>query len=85
VLAHRNVGCREQGHLIKQTTTLKRRRGGAQTEISLATLAYNLKGMLAMLGGENLRVLLAVQPAPAAKITVSPIARRIKSKYESDQ
>ena len=33
--------------------------GGAQTEISLATMAYNLKRMIAVLGSENLRVLLA--------------------------
>jgi transposase len=33
--------------------------GGAQTEISLATLAYNLKRMLKVLGGAALRVALA--------------------------
>ena len=33
--------------------------GGAQTEISLATLAYNLKRMLAVLGGASLRAILA--------------------------
>ena len=38
---------------------LLRGRGGAQTEISLATLAYNLKRMLKVLGGESLRAALA--------------------------
>jgi transposase len=38
---------------------LLRGRGGAQTEISLATLAYNLKRMLTVLGGGALRVALA--------------------------
>ena len=34
---------------------LLRGRGGAQTEISLATMAYNLKRMMAVLGGVGLR------------------------------
>lgn len=38
---------------------LLRGRAGAQTEISLATLVYNLKRMTAVLGGTNLRVALA--------------------------
>jgi Transposase DDE domain len=38
---------------------LLRGRGGAQTEMSLATLAYNLKRMLRVLGGGALRVALA--------------------------
>jgi transposase len=38
---------------------LLRGRGGAQTEISLATLAYNLKRMMAVLGGVDLRAALA--------------------------
>ncbi len=38
---------------------LLRGRGGAQTEISLATLAYNLKRMLRVLGGAGLRAALA--------------------------
>jgi len=38
---------------------LLRGRGGAQTEISLATLAYNLKRMLAVLGGKGLRAAVA--------------------------
>ena len=33
--------------------------GGAQTEISLATLAYNLKTMIMVLGGGALRIALA--------------------------
>ena len=33
--------------------------GGARTEISLATIAYNLKRMLAVLGGGGLRATLA--------------------------
>jgi transposase len=33
--------------------------GGAQTEISLATMAYNLKRMMRVLGGAHLRVALA--------------------------
>jgi len=37
---------------------LLRGRSGAQTEISLATLAYNLKRMLAVLGGSSLRAAL---------------------------
>jgi transposase len=37
---------------------LLRGRGGAQTEISLATLAYNLNRMLQVLGGANLRAAL---------------------------
>ena len=38
---------------------LLRGRGGAQTEISLATMAYNLKRMLRGLGGASLRAALA--------------------------
>jgi len=38
---------------------LLRGTGGAQTEISLATLVYNLKRMLKVLGGSRLRVALA--------------------------
>ena len=38
---------------------LLRGRGGAQTEISLATMAYNLKRMMRVLGGANLRATLA--------------------------
>jgi Transposase DDE domain len=38
---------------------LLRGRGGAQTEISLATMAYNLKRMLRVLGGVSLRTALA--------------------------
>jgi hypothetical protein len=38
---------------------LLRGRGGAQTEISLATLVYNLKRMITVLGGTNLRAALA--------------------------
>jgi len=38
---------------------LLRGRGGAQTEISLATMAYNLKRMLKVLGGVSLRAALA--------------------------
>ena len=38
---------------------LLRGRGGAQTEISLATLAYNLKRMMRVLGGTSLRTALA--------------------------
>ena len=38
---------------------LLRGRGGAQTEISLATMAYNLKRMLKVLGGGALRLALA--------------------------
>ena len=34
--------------------------GGAQTEISLATMAYNLKRMLNVLGGKTLRAALAI-------------------------
>jgi len=37
---------------------LLRGAGGAQTEISLATMAYNLKRMLKVLGGASLRVVL---------------------------
>ena len=37
---------------------LLRGRGGAQTEISLATLAYNLKRMMTVLGGASLRAAL---------------------------
>jgi len=36
-----------------------RGRGGAQTEISLATMAYQLKRMTAVLGGSGLRAILA--------------------------
>jgi hypothetical protein len=36
---------------------LLRGRGGAQTEISLATMAYNLKRMLRVMGGASLRTL----------------------------
>ena len=38
---------------------LLRGQGGVPTEISLATLAYNLKRMMAVLGGERLRIALA--------------------------
>ena len=38
---------------------LLRGRGGAQTEISLATIVYNLKRMMRVLGGANLREQLA--------------------------
>jgi transposase len=38
---------------------LLRGAGGAQTEISLATMAYNLKRMLKLLGGTSLRAALA--------------------------
>ena len=38
---------------------LLRGRGGAQTEISLATMAYNLKRMMQVPGGGGLRVALA--------------------------
>ena len=38
---------------------LLRGRGGAQTEISLASMAYNLKRMMAVLGGAGLRAILA--------------------------
>jgi transposase len=38
---------------------LLRGRGGAQTEISLATMAYNLKRMMTVLGGTGLRAALA--------------------------
>jgi transposase len=38
---------------------LLRGRSGAQTEISLATMAYNLKRMLKVLGGANLRAIFA--------------------------
>ena len=38
---------------------LLRGRGGAQTEISLATMAYNLKRMMIVLGGASLRAALA--------------------------
>jgi transposase len=38
---------------------LLRGRGGAQTEISLASMAYNLKRMMAVLGGAGLRTILA--------------------------
>jgi hypothetical protein len=38
---------------------LLRGRSGAQTEISLATLAYNLKRMMRVLGGGVLRIALA--------------------------
>jgi hypothetical protein len=38
---------------------LLRGRGGAQTEISLATMVYNLKRMMKVLGGKDLRALLA--------------------------
>ena len=39
---------------------LLRGRGGAQTEISLATIAYNLKRMMNVLGGPRLRAALAL-------------------------
>jgi len=39
---------------------LLRGRGGAQTEISLATIAYNLKRMMNVLGGRRLRAALAL-------------------------
>jgi transposase len=38
---------------------LLRGRGGAQTEIILATLAYNLKRIMALLGGAVSRAVLA--------------------------
>jgi transposase len=38
---------------------LLRGRGGAQTEISLGTLAYNLKRMMTVLGSSALRAALA--------------------------
>jgi hypothetical protein len=41
---------------------LLRGTGGAQTEISLAELVYNLKGMLNVLGGSQLRDALASDP-----------------------
>jgi transposase len=39
---------------------LLRGRGGAQTEISLATIAYNLKRMMNVLRGPRLRAALAL-------------------------
>jgi hypothetical protein len=38
---------------------LLRGRGGAQTKITLATMAYNLKRMMRVLGGASLRATLA--------------------------
>jgi hypothetical protein len=38
---------------------LLRGRSGAQTEISLATMAYNLRRMMTVLGGTGLRAALA--------------------------
>jgi len=46
-------------HIFGHPRFLLRGRTGAQTEISLATLVYNLKRMLTMLGGIRLRVALA--------------------------
>ena len=39
---------------------LLRGRGGAQTEISLATIAYNLKRMMNAIGGPRVRAALAL-------------------------
>ena len=52
----------ECGMIVAQAVTtrfLLRGRHGAQTEISLATLAYNLKRMMVVPGGMGLRAALA--------------------------
>jgi transposase len=46
-------------HIFGHPRFLLRGLGGAQTEISLATMVYNLKRMLHVLGGNRLRVALA--------------------------
>ena len=46
-------------HIFGHPRFLLRGRSGAQTEISLATLVYNLKRMFTVLGGIRLRVVLA--------------------------
>ena len=50
---------------------LLRGRGGAQTEISLATLAYNLKRMMTVLGGAKA----CGQPWPAKRAPASSVQR----------
>ena len=46
-------------HSFGHPRFLPRGRGGAQTEISMATMVYNLKRMMMVLGGATLRVALA--------------------------
>jgi hypothetical protein len=51
---------------------LLRGRGGAQTEISLATLAYNLKRRMKVLGGDGLRAALGQLSRPRQPPTHGP-------------
>jgi len=46
-------------HIFGHPCLLLRGLRGAQTEISLAVIVYNLKRMLNVLGGTGLRILLA--------------------------